>query len=323
MIMLNKSSAVYLLAVMCAMIVAPAQAGVQRAYVASYGLDSNTTFDCDVAHPCSLFSAAVTVVNPDGEVVALDSAEYGIVTLNKSISLTAAPGIYAGISVLQGATGVTIATAGVNVVLRGLTINGQGGSASSQGGTIGILMTNGARLSIENCVISNFFINIPSSQYGILVQTAATVRIVNTLLRDNDVAIELQDGVVADISGSNIFGNVTGIFANNSSVGTATTVAISDSVVSGHFIGIYALAQASTTSRVEMVRSIVSNSNTGVLAQSQLGTASVSFRKSMVTGNNDGLVEVGSGATLISYGKNTLSDNLLDILGTLTTLAPQ
>lgn len=312
-----KSPAAYLIAVLCTMIATPAQA-IQRAYVASYGLDSNTAFSCDVNNPCRWFRTAVTVVDPDGEVVALDTAAYGTVTLTQSISLTAAPGIYAGISVFPGATGVTIATPGVNVVLRGLTVNSQGGNA-------GILMTDGAKLSIENCVISNFsIIGSTVNQHGVLVQTAATVRMVNTLVRDSDIGIEIQAGATADISGSKFLGNSTaGIFANNSIAGTNTTTAVSDTTVAGSGIGIYALADTNTAAtKIEIIRSIVSNTNIGVAVESAVGAASVNIRKSMVTGSSThGLSQLFNGA-LISYGNNTLSNNTLNVAGTLTTAPP-
>ena len=318
--MLMKSSAVYLLATVCSILVTPAQA-VQRAFVASYGSDSNVTSNCPVNLPCRWFRTAVTVVDPNGEVVALDTAPYGTVTLTQSISLTAAPGVYAGMSVFPGATGVTIATPGVNVVLRGLTINSQGGDA-------GISMTAGAKLSIENCVISNFSISgSPVNQYGVKVETAATVRMVNTLVRDNDIGIQLEAGATANISGSKFFGNSTyGIVAFNYINGTTTTVAVSDTAVTGGGgIGIYAIVDSASTAiaRAEIVRSIVSNYNEGVRAESQNGTASVSIRKSMVTGSSIyGLEQIGSGATMTSYGNNTLSNNSNNILGTLTTAAP-
>ena len=73
---------------------------VQRAHVATYGLNSNTSFNCSVANPCRFFQAATSVVDPNGEVVVLDSGGYGAVTLTQSISLIAPPGVYAGISVL-------------------------------------------------------------------------------------------------------------------------------------------------------------------------------------------------------------------------------
>ena len=307
--MLKKSPVIYLLAVMCAMIALPAQSAVQRAFVASYGLNSNTSFNCDVAHPCRQFLAAVTVVNPDGEVVALDTAAYGAVTLTQSISLTAAPGAYAGITVFPGSNGVTIATPGVNVVLRGLTINGQGG-------TNGILMTAGAKLSIENCVISNFN---TGGQHGVFVNTAATVRMVNTLIRDSDVGIEFQGGATADISGSKFLGNISnGIFANSTN-STTTTVAISDTVVTGGGVGIEAFSTAGN-SRINMIRSAVTNTTEGIAASASGGAASVTLSDSMVTGNTTGYFQ-SSGGTLRSLVNNIITDNGPNT-GVLTTLAP-
>jgi hypothetical protein len=319
--MLMKSPAVYLLVVLCAMIVTPTEAASQRAYVASWGNDSNAAYGCYFTNPCRWFFTAITVVDPDGEVVALDSGAYGAVTLTQSISLTAAPGVYAGITVLPGYNGVTISTPGVNVVLRGLTINSQGGNA-------GILMSEGAKLSIENCVISNFSISGSSdNQYGVLIQTAAKVRMINTLVRDNDIGIQLQAGATADISGSKFFGNSTyGIVAYNFANTPTTTAAVNDTIVSGGaIVGIYAIVDSASSAiaRVEIVRSIISNYNGGVVAESQNGTASISIRKSMITGSGSyGLGQIGSGATVTSYGNNTLSNNSSNLLGTLTTASP-
>ena len=308
-----KFSAVYLIALLCTILVPPAQAA-QRAFIASYGSDAN---NCGFATPCRTFNQAMTVVDLNGEVVVLNSAGYGSVTITKSVSLTAAPGVYAGISVFPGFSGVTIATPGVNVVLRGLVIN-------SQGGDTGILMTDGAKLTIENCVISNFSIpNVSNFQYGVLVQTAATVRMVNTLVRDNDIGFEIQTGATADISGSKFFGNSTGgIVARNPTAGTTTSAAVSDTVVVGSGIGIDALVESTAIARVKIVRSVVANSGLGVVAESQNGTASISISKSMVTGSSNGLVQVGAGATVTSFGNNTLSNNGNNILGTLTTATP-
>lgn len=295
--MLRNSPAVYLLAILSAIIVNPAQAGVQRAFVASYGLNSNTSFNCDVTHPCRQFLAAVTVVNPDGEVVALDTAAYGSVTLTQSITLTGAPGAYAGISVFPSAIGVTIATPGVNVVLRGLSINGQGGN-------YGISMTAGTKLSIENCVISNFN---AVNQYGVFVNTAATVRMVNTLVRDNDTGIAFQAGATADISGTKFLGNGNGVLAQ-STASTITTVTISDTVVTGGGTGIEAFSGTSGSTRINMVRTTVTNTTEGIVASATSGAASVTFSDSMVTGNTTGYFK-GSGGTLTSLVNNTIADN--------------
>jgi hypothetical protein len=294
------------------MIVTPTEAASQRAYVASWGNDSNAAYGCYFTNPCRWFFTAITVVNPDGEVVALDSGAYGAVTLTQSISLTAAPGVYAGISVLSGtAAGVMVATSGVNVVLRGLTINGQGGDS-------GISMTNGARLSIENCVISNFK---AAGQHGIFVNTVATVRMVNSLVRDNDIGIALQGGATTDISGSKFLGNISNGILAQSTASTTTTATISDTVVTGGGIGIEAFSGTSGNSRINMVRSTVTNTTEGIVASGTAGTASVTLSDSMVTGNTTGYFQSTVG-TLRSLGNNIIADNGTPT-GTLTPLALQ
>src|SRR5450755_2284366 len=118
----------------------PAEA-VQRVFVASFGNDANVATNCGFANPCRGFTAAMTVVDPGGEVVALDAAGYGAVTITKSVTLTANPGFYAGISTSTG-NAITINTPSVKVILRRLNINGIGAFN-------GILMTNGASLTVE------------------------------------------------------------------------------------------------------------------------------------------------------------------------------
>jgi hypothetical protein len=307
--MLLKSPSAYLLAVLCALIVTPAHALVPRAYVASYGDDSNISSNCsNASHPCRWFFTAVNMVQSDGEVVAIDTSNYGPVTLTKSISLTAAPGIYAGIAVGTGATGITIATPNVNVVLRGLTINGQGGN-------YGVSMTNGTRLSIENCVISNF----KSGSHGISVNTAATVRVVNTLVRDNDIGILLDSGATADISGSKFLGNDNGIVSQNTA-GVDTTVTISDTIVTGGGTGIESFSGASGKSRINIVRSSITSTIVGIATSATVGTAWVTLSDSMVTGNTKGYSQT-SGGTLRSLVNNIITDNGSNT-GSLTTLSP-
>lgn len=283
----------------------------QRAFVASHGLDANIAFNCDITHPCRTFYTAVAGVNSNGEVVAVNSAGYGSVTPIRSISLIAAPGIYAGLSVFSGTSGVTIATPAINVVLRGLTINGQGGDS-------GVLMTAGAKLSIENCVISNFK---GINQRGIFVNTAATVRMVDTLVRDNSVGIGVQGGATAAISKSKFLGNDSGVLAQ-SSAGTTTTVAISNTVVSGGGTGLEAFSDTSGNSRIDITRSTVTNNTVkGIVASATAGTASITLNKSMVAGNAIGFHK-GTGGTLSSLGNNTITDNGSNT-GTLTLITPK
>jgi len=74
---------------------AVAYAAPQRTFVsAQHGDDANTANNCSVTLPCRNFNAAIGVVNAGGEVVALDSAGYGPVTISKAVTLTLKPGTY-------------------------------------------------------------------------------------------------------------------------------------------------------------------------------------------------------------------------------------
>ena len=128
-----------------------AGATAQRTFVASYGLSTNTAFNCSITKPCRGFGEAIGVTNAGGEVIVLDSAGYGPVTITKSVSIIAPAGIYGGISVFAG-DGVTInmPAATDKVVLQGLTINNQGS------GTNGINFTGAGRLEVTRTHVSGF-----------------------------------------------------------------------------------------------------------------------------------------------------------------------
>lgn len=307
-------------AVLCALVSGHADA-VQRAHVSALvGLDSNTSFNCDVAHPCRFFQAATAVVDFGGEVVVLDSGGYGAVSLTKSIALVAPDGVYAGITVFPGAVGVTIATAGISVALRGLTIN-------SLGGTRGISMTDGTRVSIENCVISNF--TGSSSYSAIFVSTGADVRISDTVVRDNANGIWLEGGARATISKSKILG-YGGILVYGSIANTTTTATISDTVITGAFRGINVYSIYSTAiARAAVARSTITNAVYGVDVTTSSfpagAVAQLTMGDTLVTENSTGVYRTGAGATIFTLGNNTIHLNRTDFfdLGGLTSVAPR
>ncbi len=170
--MLRRTSAFALALLALLFEMTDAGATAQRTFVASYGLDSNP---CSIVLPCRGFSAAIAQTSPGGEVIVLNSAGYGIVTIAKSVSIFAPTGIYAGISVFDGQTGVTVNGAGINVVLRGLSINGLTPLSVS-----GIHFIQGARLRVEACVVSNI------GSVGIQQDAAGSeMSVVDTVVRDN------------------------------------------------------------------------------------------------------------------------------------------
>jgi Right handed beta helix region len=309
--MSRLSPFVFALSFIAAVAAAPAEAA-QRAFVSSSGMDSNAASGCGLSAPCRSFATAMTVVNDGGEIVALDGAGYGAITITKNVTITANPGFYAGIAVPAGNDGVTIATAGVNVILRGLNIH-------STGGNNGVVMTNGATLSIENCVISNFATD------GVHVDTMATVRIVDSLIRDNgNTGIHVQGGSGTSISGTRVLGNANvGIWVNGDPAGTTTMAAVSDSIIDTNpNLSLYSYAPTATAiAKLSVTRSTMSNNAYGPAVVGGSGTAVLTFSNSMVTGNGVGLYQTGGTGTLESLGNNTVRQNGPNT-GALTTVSP-
>ena len=143
---------------------APHALAAQRTFVHSspLGNDANTAFNCSLVAPCRSFNAAISVTDPGGEVVILDTAGYGPMTINKSIKVIGPSGVYGGISVLGGVgppppptTGIVINAGDTDVItLRGLDISGVPGAATAPAD--GIDIKNAGAVHIEKSSIANF-----------------------------------------------------------------------------------------------------------------------------------------------------------------------
>jgi hypothetical protein len=289
----------------------PAEA-VQRVFVASYGSDANTATNCGFANPCRGFTAAMTVVDSGGEVVALDAAGYGNVTIAKSVTITANPGFHAGIT-SSGGSAIFINAPGIDVTLRRLNLTGIGSNNGN-----GINMTDGASLGIENCVISNF------SNRGISATAAANVRVVDSTLTGNFNAILADHGATLDVVNTRMIRNPgAGVLAQASSPGITTSVTVTDSVASGSQFGLYIWTSdlsGTAHTRLVVTRSTVSNNSLyGITAQQDAGTARASVGGSTVTGNATGLQN--SGGTFESLGDNLVRQNTTNSNGTITTVS--
>ncbi|MBI3147314.1 MAG: right-handed parallel beta-helix repeat-containing protein [Betaproteobacteria bacterium] len=347
--MLRSLLAVF--ALMLSLLAASLAHAVQRTFVSTSGSDANTVSNCSATAPCRGFAAALTVADPGGEIIVLSSGGYGPVAINKSVSIIAPEGVYAGISVTSG-NGITIATAGVDVVLRGLSINGIGGA-------YGIDMTAGTSLAVENCAISNM------STRGLSVATGAKLKVLDSVFTNNGVVgVRMQGSVKGSISGTRVFGSTNALDLSASTSEEASLLvensAVSDAVQTGvtviatgtgtarltlrntsvsrsgwegvvgqadggtveiqavhtlsfdnAFQGFYALATASGTARMD-VRDSVSHSNSmGVYIQGTTGTASGSVSNSLLTENGSMGLRVYG-----SGGKLTASGNVIMRNGT-------
>src|SRR5947209_246812 len=147
----------------------PAFGTNQRSFVSSTGLDTNA---CTRTAPCRSFATAIGETSVKGEVVVIDTAGYGPVTITQSVAIVAPLGVYAGISVFSG-DGVTInAGSSDSVVLRNLYIN-------SQGGMNGITLNTATALHIEHCVVSGF----SNNDINLVPTGGASVEISDTVIR--------------------------------------------------------------------------------------------------------------------------------------------
>ncbi len=265
----------------------------QRTFVSTNGNDSSVS--CSLASPCRSFTKAIMVTDTNGEIVALDSGGYGRVTIDRSVSIIAPPGIYAGISVFSGENGIDVNTPGVTVVLRGLFINGQGGD-------IGIHFVNGAELHVDGCTISHL------QSYGINA-SAGTMYVHDTSIHDNGGSGILLNGGNANLDRLRIEKNGTlGINV----IGTAR-VAVRDSfIVDNLNIGLSAVAGPLTRIDVEST-TIANNAVGGVVVSGSVGNkAEVTLNRGTIARNGeaaDGDGVSASGTVHVSVSDSTVSGN--------------
>jgi len=269
--------------VFSSLILCPSVQAAQRTFVSTAGSDSNTASNCSNTAPCRGFAAALTVTDSGGEIIVQNSGGYGPVTINKSVSIIAPEGVYAGISVLSG-NGIAIATAGVDVVLRGLSINGLGG-------TEGINMTGGNELAVESTHVSNF------GGDGLIVSAPARVRILRSVFVGNNFNAYFEGGAQVKIDESFFAGGFEAVTAHASG-SDVTRVAITRSSSAFCHNGFSAISDTGGTSVVTVLQSAVSQGNTGYYVYASAAAARLEVKDSESSGNLYGaLVDGDSGGS--------------------------
>ena len=324
--------------VACAVVVAAvpvhASAAAQRTFVASTGDDGNA---CSRAAPCRSFATAILQTNAGGEVVVLDSAGYGPVTITQAVSIVAPPGVYAGISVLAGTSGVTVSAGPTDkVVLRGLSISGQDG-------VDGIAVSGGGEVHIEKCVVSN----MADNGVFVFVATDTRIHIRESVIRSNGGAglwvaggtpvVDIADSQFALNGGAGSSGPLPGIVMNSGTLnaqrigvdsnaqfgvvaaadtGSAVVATLSDSTISGNTNGGAVAASSSVgggTSSLTFIRSTIArNGGVGVWADgSDPGMqVSLTLSDSAVTENGGPGVEATGATTTVLVTRSTIARNV-------------
>jgi hypothetical protein len=317
-----------MLVVAATVLVAFPVSAAQRAYVSSKGSDVNP---CSIAQPCRSFGAAIAQTDAGGEVIVLDSAGYGPVTISKSVTIDAPSGIYAGISVASG-SGVVVDATGVTVVLRGLTITGVGGDH-------GIVLAANARLVVDRCIVTGM------EAYGIWIKGPGDVRLIDVRVERSGIGF-LANSLVSfplDVSMDRvaIVANAsTGIHFEPNGAGSMRAN-IADSQISGN--DGFGITASGTGAKVLLRtnRNRVSLNRRGIFAS---GQALVYVIDSMISDNVEDGLDAVYGAAIVMSGNtvtghptgvftnpgsavytmknNIVQDNGFDILNTLPIALP-
>jgi hypothetical protein len=290
-----------------AFFVGTSQAQVQRTFVSGLGSDSNP---CSRTAPCRTFGQAIMGTNAGGEVIVLDSAGYGPVTITTAISIIAPPGAYAGISVFSGDGIVINAGSGDTVILRGLTVNNQGGATT----THGIVFNTNGMLHVESCVVNAF-----SNGAGIDSEGNGKLEVKDSILRGNADGIFIMGRSTVAVDQVRLEGNTNaGLSAHALSFPPGGKVTVRNSVASNNLIGFEAVSDTTADVELNIENCVASNNGTGIQVQgSGPGVATVRVSNSTVTDNNVGLRSLGPPPVLLSRGNNTVEGNTTNTSGTI------
>ena len=206
------------------------QASAQRTFVAGPGIgaDTNTASDCSFSAPCRNFSAAYTVTNTGGEIIALSpGVGYGGLQIFHAITVTGLPGQVAFVAVVATTIGITVSV-GVSeqVTIRNITFNGSGAS-----NTTGFLVTSGKAV-LEGCNFTqltrgaqatggNFIAkdcSFTSNTEGVHVGANGNANVLDSLIANNGTGV-FADGncttVFVRLSGGSVINNTLGFSMNN------------------------------------------------------------------------------------------------------------
>ena len=268
---------------------AAAEAQLNRAAVSVNGVDTNP---CTPASPCRTVAQAVIQVNNGGEVLVLDSGGYGAVSINRSMSIIAAPGIHAGITA-SGVTAVGVnLTATDRVVLRGLTLK----TLNSKG-----IVQSGGRLHVENCVLH------VEGIHGIV--SDARLIVSDTVIHGTSVGIEVASATGAATA---IINNTTlaspvgnGIRSGQNAVVTARRTVAHDGMNYGFTAGSNGVLNLDGCSAA----------NFGIAGAGAWETATLRISNCLITSSGVSVYNSGT-ATTESWQNNAIRGNAVNNSGT-------
>jgi len=272
---------------------------------------------CTRAAPCADFATAYAATNAGGVISVLDSGDYGLLVITKSLSVQAETVDGGTVFVTGGPVSITVNVAASDVVsIEGLHLTDADG----------ISMDGAGSLFIRNCLIRNGHgVGSPSPTfpgYGIRIDPNSLSKVVisDTTVENNGssfggagVWITPRTGGSAQVTLNRVIaeGNQFGIAVDGSNSTAGINVTITDSVAaSNNQDGIVATTSAGGAPIGVMVKNSKSTNN-AIGIRSIGPNVTVRVDGSTITGNGTGLAFV-AGGELWSYRNNSVDANGTD-----------
>ncbi|MBY6242930.1 hypothetical protein [Methylosinus sp. Sm6] len=261
----------------------PAMALGAVTYVSGKGVNSGVC--ATPATACRTFGYAIGQTSAAGEIKALDPANYGALTIDKSITITGVPGT--SVRTANAKNAVAINAANAIVTLRGIDIDGGGV------GTAGVVAYYARVLNIVGCVVRRF------ANEGVAISGG-------------------WDGMSVTISDTISSNN--GKFGVDIVPGQKPVVASMDHVTTNDN-GVAGL-RAYPGAIVTIVDSFANNNaSVGYLAVGGFPNATtMRLGRSAATGNQVGIQNLNF-ATVQSFGDNAVLGNATDISGVVASIS--
>ena len=277
----------------------PAFGQATRTWVSGVGDDVNP---CSRTAPCKTFAGAISKTATNGEINCLDSAGFGAVTINKSVTIDCHTE-HGGVLALN-TNGVLVNAAGITVTLRGLVINGAGGTTGN-----GVRIIQAGSVNIDDCIIENFAGAGPSNGRGVSIETAnANVRVTiqnSHFYNLNFVGIQsvpTGGNVILDIDNVQLSrGGSTHIDLRQLTQATINRTSATNSPAGA------GLTLELTTANATVANSNFSDNLIGIL-NGNGGTPTTRLFNSVITGNSSAGLSIAAGQVL-SAGNNIIRGN--------------
>lgn len=186
-----------------------------RTFVSGTGVDTGT---CPSTAPCRSFSFAFSQTSSGGDIVALDTAGYGVLTITHAVNIIVPPGILGAITVPTAGTGITINAPSTDVVrVRGVHINAGGSN------TIGVLVTTTApkRVELNDLEIDGLAIGIDVAVDSRLYANNLTISDFSTGVWIHGAGVVPTSIMKVFVQNSNLVGGTTGFEVDEGALGTS------------------------------------------------------------------------------------------------------